>query len=205
MKISYAIPVCNEHQELDRLLNGIFDHMEGSYEVVVQCDSGNTTKEVYEVLQKYTDKVKVIEFPLNKDFASFKNNLKANCTGDWIIQIDADEELTILFLENIYNILESNSDTEVFYLARINTVKGLTEDHVKMWGWRINEHGWVNFPDWQTRILKNSPEILWKNKVHEVLSGYTRFTHFPIDMELCILHDKTIDRQTRQNELYSKI
>ena len=35
--------------------------------------------------------IKVIEFALNKDFASFKNNLKDNCSGDYIFQIDSDE------------------------------------------------------------------------------------------------------------------
>ena len=41
--------------------------------------------------KEYKDKIQVIEFPLNKDFASFKNNLKDHCSGDYIFQIDADE------------------------------------------------------------------------------------------------------------------
>lgn len=205
MKISYAIPVCNEHNELDRLLSSIFKHMEGTYEVVVQCDKGNTTREVYEVLEKYKEKVKVVEFPLNRDFSSFKNNLKSNCSGDWIVQIDADEELTQFFLENIYNVLDSNQEIEVFLLPRINTVQGLTEAHVKKWGWRVNEKGWVNFPDWQTRILKNLPTIFWKNKVHEVLTGQTRYSFFPENDEFCILHNKDIKRQESQNNLYNVI
>lgn len=205
MKISYAIPVCNEHKELNRLISSLIDRMEGAYEVVVQCDKGNTTREVYEVLNRYKDRVKVIEFPLNRDFASFKNNLKANCSGDWIIQIDADEELTDLFLENVYNVLDSNNEVDVFLLARINTVKNLTKEHIAKWGWRVDERGWVNFPDWQTRILKNSPNIFWKNKVHEVLSGHTQYSFFPQDPEWCILHHKSIDRQEKQNTLYSGI
>jgi len=205
MKISYAIPVCNEFAELDRLLNGIISHAEGPYEIVVQCDQGNTTDEVRNVLQKYENKIKVVEFPLNQDFASFKNNLKKNCSGDWIIQIDADEELTQMFLENVHNILDSNPEVEVFFLPRINTVEGLTDHHIAKWRWRVDELGRINFPDWQTRILKNLPKIQWKNKVHEVLSGYTNYTHFPTDDELCIIHRKTIDRQEKQNESYSKI
>jgi glycosyltransferase involved in cell wall biosynthesis len=205
MKVSFAIPVCNESEELDRLISGIFRGMRGSYEIVVQCDKGNTTHEVYSVLEKHKERIKKIEFPLNGDFASFKNNLKSNCSGDWIVQIDADEELTETFLENIHSVLESNASVEVFLLPRVNTVKGLTDEHIRRWGWNVNDKGWVNFPDWQTRILKNSPHIAWKNKVHEVLFGHTQYSFFPDDQEWCILHHKTIDRQERQNNLYSGI
>ena len=205
MKISYAIPVCNEHSELNRLISSIINLMEGTYEIVVQCDSGNTTREVYEVLERYGDRIKVVEFPLNRDFSSFKNNLKANCSGDWIIQIDADEELTEIFFKNIYSVLNSNEGVEVFLLPRINTVENLTEEHINKWGWRVDERGWVNFPDWQTRILKNSSNIHWRNKVHEVLSGHTQYSFFPQNPEWCIFHHKSLDRQEKQNELYSKL
>ena len=50
MKISYAIPVCNEHAELEKLLDFLEDHIQVKDEVVVQCDEGNTTPEVYKVL-----------------------------------------------------------------------------------------------------------------------------------------------------------
>ena len=80
MKISYAITACNEHDELDRLLLVLVNIIRKEDEIVVQCDKDNTTSEVHLVLNNYDDIIKVIEFPLNKDFASFKNNLKDNCT-----------------------------------------------------------------------------------------------------------------------------
>ena len=92
MKISYAIPVCNEHAELEKLLYFLHKHIDKNDEIIVQCDQGNTTPEVYKVLSIWKiGPLKIIEFPLNGDFASFKNNLKNQCTGDWIFQIDADE------------------------------------------------------------------------------------------------------------------
>ena len=90
MKISYAIPTCNEHVELEKLLSFLIKHIDESDEIVVQCDKGNTTPKVYKVLGDFPT-IKIIEFPLKGDFASFKNNLKEHCTGDWIFQIDADE------------------------------------------------------------------------------------------------------------------
>ena len=54
----------------------------------------NRTDDVLDYL-KLMDKIntnhKVIGFPLNKDFKSFKNNLKSHCSKDYIFQIDADE------------------------------------------------------------------------------------------------------------------
>ena len=88
MKISYAIPVHNEHIELEKLLSFLLEHIDENDEIVVQCDKGNTTDKVYQVLQH--PRFKVIEFPLNGHFSNFKNNLKENCSGDWIFQIDAD-------------------------------------------------------------------------------------------------------------------
>ena len=75
MKISYAIPVCNEHLELKKLLDFLFLWINEEDEIIVQCDKGNTTSEVYKILDSFKTKsqISVIEFSLNKDFASFKN------------------------------------------------------------------------------------------------------------------------------------
>ena len=51
MKISYAIPVHNEHEEIDRLLKHLLKHKKDTDEIVVQCDEGNTTGNVYKVLE----------------------------------------------------------------------------------------------------------------------------------------------------------
>ena len=50
MKISYAIPVCNEHEELNRLLQFLISEITDGDEIVVLCDEGNTTPEVLRVL-----------------------------------------------------------------------------------------------------------------------------------------------------------
>ena len=90
MRISYAIPVCNEAKELDRLLAQLLHYETPDMEVVVQCDQGNTSPEVYKILDKYSAFIRVVQFPLKGNFAAFKNNLKKHCTGAWIFQIDAD-------------------------------------------------------------------------------------------------------------------
>tara|TARA_Y100000593_G_C4067996_1_gene217729 strand:+ start:163 stop:465 length:303 start_codon:yes stop_codon:yes gene_type:complete len=92
MKISYAIPVCNEHEELERLLEYLVKCKRSEDEIVVLCDEGNTTKEVLEILDTYKNIISNIEHnPLNKDFAQQKNHLTKMCKGDWVFLIDADE------------------------------------------------------------------------------------------------------------------
>jgi glycosyltransferase involved in cell wall biosynthesis len=202
MRISYAIPVCNEHEELMRLLSILITNKRDEDEIVIQCDQGNTTPEVYQVLDQFHGKINVVEFPLKGNFAAFKNNLKKHCTGEWIFQIDADEYVTIEFLQNLHLILQDNPTTEVFLLPRINTVEGLTQEHIQKWRWNVNEKGWVNFPDLQPRILQNTPKINWGNKVHEVLMGHSTWATLPLEDDYCLYHPKHIERQERQNNLY---
>ena len=61
MTISYAITVCDEHEELDRLLSFLIENIREEDEILVQCDENNTTSEVLKVLNKCADRVKVIE------------------------------------------------------------------------------------------------------------------------------------------------
>ena len=198
--ISYAITACNEHVELDRLLSQLTEHIRPEDEIVVQMDI-TATDEVKAVVNKH----KLINYfhPLNKDFATFKNNLKGLCTKDYIFQIDADEYLSEELLAYLPAILEDNNQVEMFSIPRINTVEGLTQEHIKQWGWRVDERGWVNYPDYQNRILKNKPEIYWVNKVHEKIIGAMITTEIPPGLDL--IHPKTIEKQEKQNNYYNTI
>ena len=211
MKISYAIPVCNEHAELEKLLDFLEDHIQVKDEVVVQCDEGNTTPEVYKVLnsERYSDgfrqQLKVIEFSLNGHFSNFKNNLKEHCTGDWIFQIDADELPHEFLITNLKELLKINPTTEMFLVPRVNTVEGLTQEHINKWRWNVNENNWVNWPDYQTRIIQNSPKIKWQNKVHEQIIGFSTRGVLPMEEEWSIYHPKNIKRQEAQNTFYNTL
>jgi glycosyltransferase involved in cell wall biosynthesis len=198
--ISYAITACNEHVELDRLLDQLSSSIRDEDEIVVQMDI-TATDEVKAVVNKY--KLMNYFHPLNKDFATFKNNLKGICTKDYIFQIDADEYLSEELLSYLPAILEDNSKVEMFSIPRINTVEGLTQEHIKQWGWRVDERGWVNYPDYQNRILRNKPEIHWVNKVHEKIIGAMITTEIPPGLDL--IHPKTIEKQEKQNNYYNTI
>ena len=209
MKISYAVTVCNEHAELHHLLKFLLENKRENDEVVVQCDENNTTQEVYQVLMEFSDVYsvgfKIVTESLNGDFATFKNNLAKYCTGDYIFQIDADEIPHKNLIEVLPEVLGNNPAVELYAVARVNTVEGLTEEHIQKWGWRVDNNGWVNYPDFQTRIYKNSPEIKWQNKVHEVIKGHKQFGYLPMEEEWSLYHPKDIKRQEKQNEFYNTL
>ena len=208
MKLSYAITVCNEHKEVKKLLTFLFEHKRPEDQVVVQMDN-DATKEVWAACEMFESKsaadYKLLSFELNKNFASYKNNLNKNCDGDWIFQIDADEIPNAYLIEALPFILETNPDTEAFWVPRVNTVAGITDTHIAKWGWRLNDDGWVNFPDWQMRIYRNSADIYWIKPVHEQLKGYTKFANLPAEEKFALYHPKDIGRQETQNAFYDTI
>jgi len=202
MRISYAIPVCNELKEIKNLVSFLLEHKREEDEIVVLFDETNGTTEV----EKYLDAtITYHKKPFKGDFSEHKNYLKSLCTGDWIFQIDADELPTYFLITNLPGVLKSNPTTDLFLVPRINTVKGLTQEHITKWGWRVNEKGWVNFPDYQTRILQNHSKISWGSRVHEVILGHDTYAPLPSEEEWCILHNKEIDRQIAQNDFYDSL
>jgi hypothetical protein len=101
--------------------------------------------------------------------------------------------------------LEQNSEVDLFFVPRINTVEGLTQEHIIKWRWNVDEKGWVNFPDYQTRIYKKSPEIKWEGKVHERITGTKTFSPLPAEEVWCLYHPKNIEKQEKQNNYYGTI
>ena len=205
MTISYAITVCNELEEIKRLVSFLLLHKSKQDEIVILFDSKGT-KEVRDYLIKIEEKITLLhKEKFNNDFGQWKNLLSKLCSGDYIFQIDADELPTEDLINNLPYILEINPEVDVFLVPRINTVEGLTQEHIRQWRWNVNEKGWVNFPDYQWRIYKNYSGIKWKNKVHEVLEGFKTSTLLPAEEEYCLYHPKTIDRQERQNNYYDTL
>jgi glycosyltransferase involved in cell wall biosynthesis len=207
MKLSYAITACNEHEEIIRLVTQLLNYKEENSEIVVLLDTPKSSPEMVEYLelQAQADKITVIESEFSGDFAGWKNFLNSNCKGEWVFQLDADEYLEPDLIVNLEELLTANDDKDLILVPRINTVEGLTEEHIKKWNWGVNDKGWVNFPDVQTRIYKNKDTIGWTGKVHERIVGFDSYTAFPLDEVYCIKHPKTIERQERQNSYYDTL
>jgi hypothetical protein len=206
MKITFAITVCNELEEIKRLVPFILEHKRIQDEIVILYDEKNGNPEILDFLLPYNIKPNVQTwrgFGFEGNFADWKNKLNEYCTGDYIYQLDADEMISEHVVKNLNTILELNPKVDLIFVPRINTVNGITQEHVNKWGWNINEKGWVNFPDAQGRIFRKG--MSWYGKVHERIVGGQKFSSLPLDEEYCIQHHKTIERQEKQNNYYSKI
>ena len=149
MKISYAITVCNELEEIQRLISFLLENKRPEDEIVVLWDNKGSG-EILGYLTSLKPPIKVIAATFNNHFADWKNELNSSCTGDYIFQIDADELPTIELIETLPLLVDQGVD--IILVPRNNTVKGLTSEHIQKWGWRVDDLQRVNWPDYQWRI-----------------------------------------------------
>ena len=205
MKISYGITVCNEHQELQNLLEYLVKLIDAEDEIVVVYDQNRVTQEVLDVLEEYNHESISFPFDFQQNFLENKNFMNSKCSGDYIFQIDADEIPEQNLVLGLKTILEHN-DVDLLITPRKNLVEGLTQEHIQKWRWNVNEKGWVNWPDAQKRIYRNNPNIKWTgHQVHGMVNGFKTYATLPFEEEWSIIHNKTIDKQEYQNKRYSKI
>ena len=204
MKISYAVTVCNELDEIKKLIPFLIENKQPQDEIVVLYDNNAGSEDVLNYLCEQTDNIDAHFSDFKGHFGDWKNLLTSMCTGEYIFQIDADEMPHQTLIENINDILEMNN-VDVVLVPRVNTVEGLTQEHINKWGWILNESGWVNWPDPQWRIYRNTEEIRWENKVHEKLTGYKTISNLPSNPTLALHHPKTIERQEKQNAYYETL
>ena len=201
MKLSYAITVYNELEEIQRLIPYLLKHKSEEDEIVVLWDNKGSG----EVLEYLTsNKILTVSDTFKNDFADWKNKLNELCKGDFIFQLDADEYPHQFLMENIKEIVEAN-DAEAYWIPRVNTVEGITEEHLRKWSWKVNEKGWIQWPDVQMRLYKNSSDIEWKGKVHEKIEGYKEYGTLPSEEEFALYHPKTIAKQEKQNGYYNTL
>jgi len=203
MKITFLTTVKDEINEIKKLVPLIKKYMEPTDEIVFLMDIPHSSD-----VEKYLmdeDNINLYEYPLNHDFASFKNEAIKNCKGEYIFNLDSDETASEYIFQNIRLITETNSYPECIWFPRINIITGANTNSNY-----FNEKGWLNYPDYQQRFYKNDyPRIHWIKPVHERLTGYSTELFLPANIELAeylaIQHIKTMERQMKQNNFYKGI
>lgn len=205
--ISFAITTHNEGLYIRELIDQLIHHTEQTGDEIVVVDDNSTDPFTSQLLYDYADqnKIRLYNHELNNDFAAHKNYLNSLCQGDYIFQVDADEKFHPNLLTYLHDIVYNNTEVDVFLIPRVNVVNGLTDEDIRRWGWRVNDKGWVMFPDYQTRLYKNVEHIKWEGKVHERITGYKTIAPLPEEEEWCLYHIKEIDRQRKQNDFYATI
>jgi hypothetical protein len=206
--ISYAITVCNELDEIKTLLPFLYEKKRKEDEIVILQDVSKNDPELTTYLESFTangSDVLLVQQKFKNHFADWKNLLTDFCTKQFVFQIDADEVPHEQLIETLPFLLAMNGDVDVLLVPRVNTVEGLTQDHITKWNWRVNEKGWVNWPDYQWRVYKSTIDIRWIRKVHEKLDGFKKFATLPMEEEFALYHSKEIKRQEKQNAYYDTL
>ncbi|MDB4276997.1 glycosyltransferase [bacterium] len=205
LKITYGITVKNELEEIKKLLPFLIKNIREEDDIVVLWDSRDGTDEMVNFLTSLEDDIALYQDEFQGHFADWKNKLTSHCFGDYIFQIDADELPNEILIQQLPIILKSNPGIDVVLVPRENYVTGLTDGHIKQWGWQVDKQNRINFPDLQWRIYRNSYSIKWVNKVHEKLEGFDVYTNLPLEPEFSLLHLKTIEKQEKQNNYYNTL
>jgi glycosyltransferase involved in cell wall biosynthesis len=203
MKISYAILTHNEGSYIQELIPFLLKNKRTEDEIVI-VDDYSDDQLTKDVLTKYRADI-VLEYRVFDGDATQKNYLNSVCTGDYILQLDADELVSEWFIQALPTILEGNQEVDLFIMPRINTVNGLTNEWIEKWRWNVNDKGWVNFPDWQMRLYRNCEWIKWEGLLHSKIIGAKQYAFLPEEKEFCIIHLKELSRQVEQNNLYDEI
>lgn len=151
-KLSVVISAYNEERKIEDCLKSVKDLAD---EIIV-IDNSSTDKTA-EIARKYTSKVFKRENNLmlnvNKNFGFSK------ATGDWILNLDADERATTSLCDEIKEQISKIKDENVngYYIPRENIIFGKSIKHA----------GW--YPDYQLRLFKRESGKFEEQHVHEMI------------------------------------
>jgi hypothetical protein len=193
MKLTYTIQVCNESRELFSLLQFITRVKDEEDEINVVVDSTNKTEKVDMVLEHFKDTVNVYERPFDQFHVNAQFHIE-KATGEYIFGMDADEMPQEMLIKNIKRIIE-DTQAEVISIPRINIHPGITEQEVKDFGFHVNEVGFINWPDYQTRIFKKCDHIHWTDTLHTKLVGSDKIVGVKPNPSMALWHIKSMEKQ----------
>ncbi|HDQ25674.1 MAG TPA: glycosyltransferase family 2 protein [bacterium] len=145
-KLSVVIAALNEEKNIGRALKSA-----SFADDIVIVDSGSTDNTV-KAAKKYTSRIYRAEF---RGFSAVKGMGTAKAKGDYILVLDADEEITAALKNKIKAILGEKKPFDGYAVKRVNFFLG----------GEIKYCGWGN--DYQVRLFKNGAGRFDGRQVHE--------------------------------------
>jgi glycosyltransferase involved in cell wall biosynthesis len=183
--LSVAIITLNEEANLARTLASV----QFASEIIV-IDSGSTDHTL-QIAESFHAKIFHEDW---KGFAAQKNSAIEKCTGDWILSLDADEELTPELQTELIQLLQSDpaSHADAYYLRRRNLFLN-----------RWIRHGGF-YPDPKLRLFRRETGIRFSERlVHETIQPHGRTAALRHDL---IHHTyPTIELYTEHMNRYSTL
>jgi glycosyltransferase involved in cell wall biosynthesis len=128
------------------------DSVKWADEIIV-VDSGSTDGTV-ELCRGYTDKIMLTDWP---GFGPQKNRALAMATSEWVLSLDADEQVSPELKQEILSVISAPGDYVAFDLPRRSSYCGR----------RIRHSGW--WPDYVTRLFRRGSARFSNDLVHERL------------------------------------
>ena len=157
---------------------------------------------------------RVIEIPWSNDFAESRNRALAEARGDWILSLDADEQLDRTTAERIPSLLENRSAAG-FQVTIRNYVNSPNE---RIWDQppKMNDSllasaaAYPAFVEHENvRLFRRSPEIYFVGRVHESVGPRIRELRGTLARANFVIHHFgfVVDEATkaRKNHLYREM
>lgn len=147
-KVSAVISAYNEEKNIENCLKSL----KFADEIVI-VDNGSQDKTI-DLAKKYTDKIfsqknNPKEIDMQKNFGFEK------ASYDWVLSIDADEEVSKELADEIKKIIKTKTKINGYYIPRKNIIFGKFIQH----------SGW--YPDPQLRLFRKGKAKFVKTHVHE--------------------------------------
>lgn len=163
--------------------------------VVVDMESEDET---VEIARRYTDQV--YQHPDHGYVEPVRNYSLEKASGDWVLVIDADEEVSPGLKKAIQGIIEASDQAELpdcYYLPRKNII-------FQHW---LQASGW--WPDYQLRFFRNG-YVEWSEKIHSVPITRGEVKEFPAQEKFALIHhnyqkvEQFIERLNRYTSIQAK-
>ncbi len=138
MKISIALITLNEEENLPRTLESVKPLVRDGQGEIIVVDSGSTDRTL-EIARKHGARIFIEPW---KGFAGQKNSAMEKASGDWVLQLDADEALETELAAEIDRELGRADNLVGFWIPRKNFFLG-----------RWIKHGGF-YPDPKLRLIR---------------------------------------------------
>jgi glycosyltransferase involved in cell wall biosynthesis len=158
VQISVVLITHNEASQLGRTLESVKPLVHAGQGEIIVVDSGSTDRTL-EIAKTYEAKVFMEEW---KGYAAQKNSAIEKATGDWILSLDADEELSRGAVQVIERILGPDS-------PKYATVAGVWFPRKNHFMGRWIRHGGF-YPDRKLRLFRHGQASFSARAVHETVS-----------------------------------
>ena len=158
VKLSVVLITHNEESNLGRTLDSVRALVRDGQGEIIVVDSGSTDRTV-EIAKTYEARVFVEPW---KGYAAQKNSAIAKATGDWILSLDADEELSHGAVQVIERILGPDAQ-------KYATIAGVWFPRRNHFLGRWIRHGGF-YPDRKLRLFRRGQAEFSARAVHETVS-----------------------------------